>query len=98
MVAMSKVGFLGLALVLKDAQLIMPFCMATRKILKIAIVLVISRKNDLRPCGACLQYISDFANSLEIRIITAKVQNERILFQTVKLNTLEELLPFLFGK
>jgi len=69
-----------------------------RKIKQIAIVMDANSKNDPRPCGACLQYIYDFAETPKIKIVTAKAENGRILFETVKVKTLEELLPFPFKK
>jgi len=51
-----------------------------------------------RPCGACLQYIYDFAKNSKIEIVMAKAEKDRILFETVKVKTLRELLPYLFRK
>ncbi|MGB9740586.1 MAG: cytidine deaminase [Candidatus Bathyarchaeia archaeon] len=51
---------------------------------------------DPKPCGACLQYISDFTDDSKIKIVTAKVKNGKILFETVKVKTLKELLPHPF--
>jgi cytidine deaminase len=69
-----------------------------RKIEGIAIVMDAEGHNEPRPCGACLQYIYDFADNPKIKIIMAKVENGRILFETVKVKTLEEMLPFPFRK
>jgi len=69
-----------------------------RKIKEIAVVAHIDSHNDSRPCGACLQYIYDFAENSKIKIIMAKAENSRILFETVKIKTLEELLPFPYRK
>ena len=69
-----------------------------RKIKQIAIVMDADNKNEPRPCGGCLQYIYDFAESPKIKIVTAKTEKGRILFETVKVKTLEELLPFPFKK
>jgi cytidine deaminase len=69
-----------------------------RKTGEIAIVIDIGSCNEPRPCGACLQYICDFAESSKVKVVMAKVENGRILFDTVKVKTLEELLPFPFRK
>jgi len=69
-----------------------------RKIDEIAIVTDIRNRNELRPCGACLQYIYDFAENPKVKVVMAKVENGRILFDTVKVKTIEELLPFPFRK
>jgi len=69
-----------------------------RKIVEIAVVTDADNKNEPRPCGACLQCINDFAENPEIKIVMAKSEKDRILFETVKVKTLEELLPFPFRK
>jgi len=69
-----------------------------RKIEAIAIVMSIQSHNEPRPCGACLQYIYDFADNPKIKIAMAKAENGRILSETVRVNTLEEMLPFPFKK
>jgi len=69
-----------------------------RKIKQIAIVMDANSKNEPRPCGACLQYIYDFAENPKIKIVTAKAENSRISFETVEVKTLNELLPFPFRK
>jgi cytidine deaminase len=69
-----------------------------RKIEEIAIVMDIGSRNEPRPCGACLQYIYDFAENPKVKVVMAKAENGRILFDTVKVKTLEELLPFPFRK
>ena len=69
-----------------------------RKIEAIAIVMSIQSHNEPRPCGACLQYIYDFADNPKIKIVMAKAENGRILSETVRVNTLEEMLPFPFKK
>ncbi|HVP92482.1 MAG TPA: cytidine deaminase [Acidobacteriota bacterium] len=69
-----------------------------RKIEEIAIVMEAEGYNEPRPCGACLQYIYDFADDPKIKIVMAKAENSRILFETVKVKTLEEMLPFPFRK
>jgi cytidine deaminase len=69
-----------------------------RKINEVAIVTDIGSRNESRPCGACLQYIYDFAENSKVKVVMAKVENGKILFDTVKVKTLEELLPFPFRK
>jgi len=69
-----------------------------RKIKEIAIITDANNRNEPRPCGACLQYIYDFAENPQIKIVMAKAENGRILFETVKVKTVEELLPFPFRK
>jgi cytidine deaminase len=69
-----------------------------RKIKEIAIIMGADKQNEPRPCGACLQYIYDFAENPKIKIVMAKAENEKILFETVKVKTAEELLPFPFRK
>jgi len=69
-----------------------------RKIKEIAIITDANSRNEPRPCGACLQYIYDFAENPKIKIVMAKAENGRILFETVKVKTVEELLPFPFRK
>jgi cytidine deaminase len=69
-----------------------------RKIKEIAIVMDTSSHNEPTPCGACLQYIYDFAENPKVKVVMAKTDNGRILFDTVKVKTLEELLPFPFRK
>jgi len=69
-----------------------------RKIEEIAIVMNMDNQNEPRPCGACLQYIYDFAKNPKIKIIMAKTEKGKILFETVKVKTLEKLLPFPFIK
>jgi len=69
-----------------------------RRIEEVAIVTDADSHNKPRPCGACLQYIYDFAENPKIKIVMAKSEKGRILFETVKVKTLEELLPFPFRK
>ncbi|MEM3578735.1 MAG: cytidine deaminase [Candidatus Bathyarchaeia archaeon] len=69
-----------------------------RKIKEIAVVVKAENKSEIKPCGACLQSISDFAEDSEIKIVTAKVEDGKILFETVKVNKLRELLPQPFKK
>lgn len=68
------------------------------KIKEIAIIINANDKNEPRPCGACLQYIYDFAENPKIEIVMAKAEKDKILFETVQIKTLEEMLPFPFRK
>ena len=69
-----------------------------RKIKEIAIVVDADSQCEPKPCGACLQYICDFAESPKIKIVMAKAGKDRILFETVKVKILGELLPYPFRK
>jgi len=69
-----------------------------RKICEVAVVISAEHKDEPRPCGACLQHISDFAENPQIKIIMAKADNGKVIFGTVQVKTLEELLPFPFRK
>jgi cytidine deaminase len=69
-----------------------------RKINEIAIVTDADGQCEPRPCGACLQYIYDFTENPKIKIVMAKTEKGRILFETVKVKTIEELLPHPFRK
>jgi len=69
-----------------------------RKIQEVAIIMDADSHSEPRPCGACLQYIYDFAENPKIKIVMAKAEKGRISFETVKVKTLEELLPFPFRK
>lgn len=70
----------------------------SRKIREVAIVTGKDVYEEPKPCGMCLQYISDFAADFKIKIVMANVANDRILFESVKVKTLEELLPAPFKK
>jgi cytidine deaminase len=69
-----------------------------RKVDAIAIVMEAKDKDKPRPCGACLQYIYDFAENPKIKIVMAKAERGKILFETVKVKTIADLLPFPFRK
>lgn len=69
-----------------------------KKIREIAVVADAKNTDEIKPCGACLQYISDFAENPEIKIVMAKVENAQVLFETVKIKTLRELFPEPFKK
>jgi cytidine deaminase len=69
-----------------------------KKIMKIAIVMKAEKQKPPRPCGACLQYIHDFAFSPEIKVIMARAEGQRIVSDLVEIKTLAELLPFPYEK
>ncbi len=69
-----------------------------RKIKEIALVLNTNNKNRPRPCGACLQYIYNFAESSKVKVVMAKAEKGKVLFKTVEVKTLGELLPFPYKK
>jgi cytidine deaminase len=69
----------------------------SRKI-KVAIVVDAGSQREPRPCGACLQYIHDFAKNPKIEIVMAKAEKDTILFETVKVKTFDKLLPYPFRK
>ena len=65
-----------------------------RKIKEIAIVMNANSTSKVRPCGACVQYIYDFAENSKVKVIMAKAQKNRIDFESVEIKTIGELLPF----
>ncbi|MEM3765750.1 MAG: cytidine deaminase [Candidatus Bathyarchaeia archaeon] len=69
-----------------------------KRIRGIAVVTDAKNKSEIKPCGACLQYVSDFAESPKIKIVMAKVEKAQVLFETVKIKPLKELLPEPFKK
>jgi cytidine deaminase len=69
-----------------------------RKIEEIAIVMEARANRVPRPCGSCLQYISDFAANRRIKIVTARVERQKVLNETVNIRTLDKLLPFAYKK
>jgi cytidine deaminase len=69
-----------------------------RRIKKVTVVIDAKGKSEPKPCGACLQYIHDFAENSKIEIVMAKARNGEVSFETVKVKTLKELLPFPFRK
>lgn len=69
-----------------------------RKIKAIALTTDIASRDNLRPCGACLQYIHDFAADSKIKIVMAKARRDKISFETIEVKTLSELLPSPFRK
>jgi len=69
-----------------------------KKIREVAIVTDAESNNAPIPCGACLQYIYDFAENSKIKIVMARAERKRVLFETADVKALEELLPLPFRK
>jgi len=69
-----------------------------RKIKEIAVVMDADSRSELRPCGACLQYISDFSVNPQVKVVMAKAEKGEILSETVSIRKLEELFPFPYKK
>ncbi len=69
-----------------------------RKIKELAVVMNANSGGEPRPCGACLQYISDFSSNPQIKVVMAKAEKGKILSETVNIRKLEELLPFPYRK
>jgi cytidine deaminase len=65
-----------------------------RKIAGIAIMMEAESDNEPKPCGACLQYISDFAGGPKVKVLMAKARSGKVLFEAVKVKTVGELVPF----
>jgi cytidine deaminase len=65
-----------------------------RKIRELALVMDSEGPNEPIPCGACLQYIYDFAESIDVKIVMAKEKNGKTLLETVAVERLANLLPF----
>ena len=69
-----------------------------RRILEIAIVTNEEKPKKPTPCGVCLQYIHDFAENSEIKILMAKTERGKIAPETVEVKTLGKLFPFPYEK
>ncbi|MCK4424454.1 hypothetical protein KAU93_02120 [Candidatus Bathyarchaeota archaeon] len=69
-----------------------------RKILEIAVVTEAETLSNSKPCGACLQYIYDFSKDSETEIIMAQARNGKIMFETVEVRSIRELLPYPYRK
>jgi len=68
-----------------------------RRIKELALVMT-ANPGELRPCGACLQYISDFSTSPQIKVFMAQAEKGKILTETLNFRKLEELFPFPYRK
>jgi cytidine deaminase len=69
-----------------------------RVIKEIAVVMDSDSRSEPRPCGACLQYISDFSMSPNVKVVMAKAEKGKILSETVSVRKLKELFPFSYKK
>jgi|SRR5271157_348788 len=69
-----------------------------RKIQMVGLVFGEDSSDEPRPCGACLQYISDFSDDPNTKIVMARARKGKILVETVKTKKLGELLPFAYKK
>jgi cytidine deaminase len=52
-----------------------------------------NKQRKSRVCGACLQYIHDFAIDPKTKIVMAKSPDGKVLFDIVDVKTLKELFP-----
>jgi len=69
-----------------------------RKISKVALVMDEKNGAEVRPCGACLQYIETFAADQKMVILMAKTRRGNVLLDTVEAKELRELLPLPYRK
>jgi len=69
-----------------------------RIIMEIAIVADEDKQEKPIPCGACLQYIHDFAENSELKVLMAQTERGKIRPETVEVKTLGELFPFPYRK
>jgi len=69
-----------------------------KEIKEIAMIMDSDSRSEPRPCGACLQYISDFSMTPNVKIVMAKAEKDRILLENVSVRKLEELFPFSYKK
>lgn len=63
-----------------------------RRILKVALVIEDDNVFNAMPCGVCRQYIYDFSDGKAL-ILSAKAKNGEIIWETVKVSCISELLP-----
>ena len=69
-----------------------------RRIMEIGIVVDEDKQKKPIPCGACLQYIYDFAVNSELKVLMARTERGKIRPETVEVKTLGELFPFPYRK
>jgi cytidine deaminase len=69
-----------------------------KEIKEIAVIMDSDSRGEPRPCGACLQYISDFSMTPNVKIVTAKAGKGRMPWETVSARKLEEMFPFSYKK
>jgi len=67
-----------------------------KRILKVALVIEDDNVLNAMPCGMCRQYIHDFSDGKAL-ILTAKVKNGEIIWESVKVMHISELLPSPFS-
>jgi len=69
-----------------------------RKIKAVALVMDANSNSEPKPCGACLQYIYDFAENVKVKVVMAKAKNGKAAFGNVDVKTVGELLPFAYHR
>jgi len=69
-----------------------------RRIKGLAVVISADSPCEPKPCGVCLQYISDFSVNQQINIVMAKAEAGKILTKTFNVRRLAELFPFPYRK
>jgi cytidine deaminase len=69
-----------------------------RRIKEVVVVMDAAKHGEPRPCGACLQYIHDFAKGPTIRILMARAEKGKVAPHTIEAKTLAELFPFPYKK
>ena len=67
-----------------------------RRILKVALVIEDDNVLSAMPCGVCRQYIYDFSDGKAL-ILAAKAKNGEIMWESVKIMHVSELLPCPFS-
>jgi cytidine deaminase len=69
-----------------------------RRIKMVAVVFHKESSGDPVPCGACLQYIHEFSENPNLRILMAKATGGKISAESIRVKKLRELLPFPYEK
>jgi cytidine deaminase len=69
-----------------------------RKIKAVALVMDANSNSEPKPCGACLQYIYDFAENAKVKVVMTKAKNGKAAFGNVDVKTVGELLPFAYHR
>ncbi len=69
-----------------------------RKIEAVALVMNANNHSEPRPCGACLQYVHDFAEDAEVKVVMARAKNGKVLTDSIVVKTVGELLPFAYRR
>jgi cytidine deaminase len=65
-----------------------------KRIKIVAVVIEDKNVEKTRPCGVCLQYIKDFSENNNTKVIMAKAKAGKILSESVETKAIEELLPY----